>query len=672
MIDGVLCALVAVLAYHAAHQTLAASYRIAPAIEDLFVPCTGRPGWAPDLTALHALPQWTAFVDRKIEYFPCDALKGISFSEIGVLWDLQKYFHVMLSAWFRVVGPTVEGFLTFQSASYSVTCVLAFLIFRLGMGRIVALVCAAGFVWSAPHLSVVGLPIEYAKAPWVLAVVWLCGVMVTRDTAGRPVRWAALFAGLAAGVGIGFKGDLIAVAPLAVLTALLFVGARGDRLRAVTAALLVIAGIAIGGGTMLYRNFFGPTASVLPVQVIGGQDFETESLYASRPTYDYGVSFDDPYVTWMINSYGHRVLGTTTNSGFYLRQMQDVSSRMLADLWTTFPADLVLRVIAAAVRVVRLNEMSPYVAAAGLFLVLARNRRQGWFVVTAFLYLSAYVSLIFQYRHIFHLEFIAWFLWGVVAQCVLLVVIAIARAGWDWRLPALLAEAPRRWTRPALGAAFSLAVVAAIGASVLLAARQYQQARVVRLVDRYQQMPRDPRPTMASEAGSGEVALHVDGQGLADRDASPETSTSDYLVVALRGQASGDVMIKSRFLPPVPPESRWNRDFRVPCAGAGTESTFMTPIYQYGTAYRFDRLLISRLDSPGVLSVSTLRADRRVGLWLNLFLPADWKTRRWFETMKSPPAMPAIPEPEVPAAVSRTIRGARWWRPILGARFPGI
>jgi hypothetical protein len=642
LVEVLLSAGVAIVAYVVAHRSLVAHFRVAPAIEDLFATCTGRLGWMPDPSALYALPQWTAFLERKIEYFPCDAIKGFRLFEIGASWHLQKYFHVALYEWFRFVGPTIEGFLSFQSAEYAITSLLAYLIFRLGLRRIVALACSAGFVWSSSHLGIVGLPIEYSKAPWALAAVWLCGVIVVRDTAGKSLGWAALGLGVVVGVGIGFKADLVAMVPLAVLTPLLFVRAapgRGPR-RKLTAALLVVAGITVGGGEMLYRNFFTSTGSLFPIQVIGGQDWQTESLHASSPLYDYGVTWDDTYVVWMINSYGERVFGKTAFLRFFTREMQEVATRMLVDLWTTFPGDLVLRVIAATIRVLWLNGLSPYLAVVGVFVVFSGNQRHGWFVVFVTAYLSACVSLVFQRRHIFHLEFISWWLAGVVVQAVLHGAVQLFEAfcDRDWSRPFI--EARAQLLKPVLGAASCLLLIGAVTWAVLAAARQYQQAGLVRLVEHYQQMPRQNRGRTAIPAGTGQVSLRIDDLSLPEGDGSPEEAVSDYLVLTFRCRDSRPIRVRSKYQPPVVDSSNWNRDFSVVCADGGGESTLMLPIYQSRAGYRFDGLVMSQADAGDILSVATMHEDPSIRIWPTLLLPNDWRTRRWFETMKSPLAMP--------------------------------
>ena len=639
--DGALGAVVAVTAYVVAHAHLVATYRVAPAIEDLFAACGSQPGWMPNPTALQKMPEWTALLERQLAYFPCEVVAGLSPSEVGITWELQRYFHLVLANWFRIVGPTPDGFISFQSASYAITCVLAYAIFRLGLGRPVSLVCTAGFLWSASHLAAAGLPIEYAKAPWVLAILLLAGLVVKRSDADRDVRWLSLGLGLVAGVGIGFKPDVMALAPLAVFVPLLFAGTfrRDGRARKAAATALVLVGFAIGGGQMLAANFTAETGSLLPVQVLGGQDWQTESLHAESPLYDYGITWDDSYVTWMINSYGHRVLGTTRDSGFFSQEMQTVSTRMLQDMWQTFPGDLATRVLAAVYRVVRLNGFRRLMALTGLFLIFAYSRRDGWFVLLVTVYVSAYVSLVFQRRHVFHLEVIAWFYTGVVAQAALTAVATMWRAQQNGELLACLTSA--RALLPRAGAAGVRLAALAVGVwMVLTVARSVQQERLVSLVGHYLQVPADAREIEVRPRDTGEVTLRIAGLSLADRDAGPETVASDYLVTRFKCGAAGEIRVKSRYLPPLLDYENWNREYRLMCTASGEEATLMMPVYQYGLAYRFDGLVLSRADATTVVSASVMQAGTGVRLWPALLLPSDWPSRPWFARLRSPILMP--------------------------------
>ena len=135
-IDAVLAAVVAIVAYRVVRHHLLPYYHMAPWIEDLLVPCTGRHGWVPDPAALKALPQWQAFIGQQTAYFPCEAIAGMPLTEVGIAWQREAYFHLTLGTWFRIVGPKIDGFITFQSGLFALTSAIAYLLFRLGTWRI--------------------------------------------------------------------------------------------------------------------------------------------------------------------------------------------------------------------------------------------------------------------------------------------------------------------------------------------------------------------------------------------------------------------------------------------------------------------------------------------------------------------------------------------------------
>ena len=640
--DAGLMVAIAVAAYLVAHQSLAPTFRVAPAIEDLMVACTGRPGWLPNPSVLYVMPEWIALMERRIDRFPCELVAGVPLSEVGITWQLQEYFHLALSTWFRIVGPVASGFISFQSGMYAVTCVLAFLIFRLGIGRIIALACCIGVMLSASHLGVAGLPIEYSKAPWVLAVVWLSGVILRRDAAGQSIHWVALVLGLTAGLGIGFKPDVMATVPLGLATLLFFVrhGAGRGYYRKGLAVALMVTGLAVTGGPILYRNFFAPTGSLLAVQMLGGQDYETESLHASSPTYDYGLVYDDSHVTWVVNSYGRRVLAKTAVSGFFSKEMQEVSTTLLKELWVTFPGDLVLRVIAAVLRVLYLDGFSRYTAVAGLVMLFAANRRAGWFAAFVALYLSACVSLVFQRRHFFHLEFISWWYLGFLVQGLLAGAAALIRALRSGDAQRVLTGVVfGSWRAVAYAAACVTLIAAGMGLA-LTGARSYQNRRVTQLVDHYQHQPREPRGMTTEDRGNGELTIRVEGVSLLDRRQGVDTFANDYLVLNLTCRSAGSVRVWSKYRPPVVDWRNWNRRFDVVCAGPGTESTLMVPVYQYRPDYVFDGFVMAASDAGTVRSVAVMKADASVRLWLDLLIPADWRTRSWYATLRMPAVMP--------------------------------
>ena len=626
-VDAGTAVAVAIVGYVEAHRYLS-TFSVVPWIEDLLVPCTGRPGWIPAPDILKALPAWQAFLARQVEYFPCQALDGVPLVEVGAAWQQSEYFHRLLGAWFWLVGPTIDGFVTFQSMFHGATCGVAYLTFRLGLWRITSVACAAGLVWSSWHLTAVAMPIEYAKGPWVIAVVGLCGLLLRRDAGGQAVWPPALALGLATGIGMGFKTDLMAAVPLALFTAAVFVRrVPSGPSRKLVATCCVLAGITVGSGWVMYRAVGVDRGSVLAVQFLGGMDWQTEATYAVSPNYDYGLAFDDSHITVLINTYANRVMGMAEPVHFYSRAMQDASVSLLRDLWTTFPGDLILRTIAATLRVIQLNGYGLPIAVAGLFVVLVRDLRAGWFVTFAVVYLSVYVSVVFQRRHFYHLEFISWGLAGVFAQALCMPHRVLStRPGVGSASPGI--------TRRLVLAGLSLAIVAGGGLVALTVARQFQQAAMIRLLEQYTQATREQHDLSRVQQSSGETLVRIAGiSAAADAAGHADEMRGDYAVITFGCRDDQPLRVASRYLPA---GVSWDRSFQVDCRGPGTTSTLMLPVYQYGSTWQFDGVMMSPTAVASLQTISAMPGNAGIGLWLPIQVSADWRNQSWFKTMRSP------------------------------------
>src|SRR5262249_40374360 len=125
---------------------------------------------------------------------------------------------------FRRLGP-LAGLL------FGVAIAASYGIFRLGMGRLLAVLCACGFGVSA--LQLLNLPAlrDYATAPFLLLLFLLLGLLVTRRPSWRSVLTVSVAFGVVLGIGYGFRYDLLIAIP-AFLLAMIFLDARWrDRLK---------------------------------------------------------------------------------------------------------------------------------------------------------------------------------------------------------------------------------------------------------------------------------------------------------------------------------------------------------------------------------------------------------------------------------------------------------
>lgn len=617
-VDPAIAAGVALLAFAVASGSLA-GYVAVPWVEAFLQPCTGKPGWVPDPAQVQALPQWQALLNGEIAAFPCDAIRGLPLVEVGSSWQQSEYFHRALGAWYRITGPTATAFASFQAALFALTSAVLFGLFRLGMGRTLALVCTTVLIFSRWQLELLKFPIEYAKAPGILATIWLCGLMIRRDLEGRPIRLTAFLAGLAAGVGSGFKPDVLAAIPLAWLTAAIFI--RGTS-RRVWATACVVAGVVAGGAPVLYRALFNDAGSLLAVQFLGGQDSAAEAMFANASLYDYGLRFDDAHITTLLNVYGRQMSGDTVPFYLFSREMQLASTQLLRELWTTFPGDLVLRIIAAIVRLLQFGGLGLLAAALGMVALWSYRLRAGWFAAFVAVYLASYVSLVFQRRHFFHLEFMGWWLTGFLAHAIW----TAARRKEPQLLEGL-------WRRAGVAAA-SLIVLVVAAAVLLVLARAVQHRTVSRGIEARLSAPAEVRE-IAGHAEGGRTLFRIEGVSADSAHTPPADSMSgDYLSVRLACGTGPAVSLSTRYLGG---GSSWDREQSVPCSTG--ESVLMLPVYQYGSLYRFDGLSLASEDAAKVRSVAVVR-DAPVGAWLHLTLPSDWRRHALYKTLRMPPVIP--------------------------------
>src|SRR5207344_1622757 len=92
-----------------------------------------------------------------------------------------------------------------------------------------------------------------------------------------------------------------------------------------------LASLIVAGGPMLVTNFFGSAGSLLPVQLFGGMDRNIDDYHAAPSLYDYGLVFDDIFVTAQINSYNQRVYRSRQIVGFFSKGMTQAGRRILVD-----------------------------------------------------------------------------------------------------------------------------------------------------------------------------------------------------------------------------------------------------------------------------------------------------------------------------------------------------
>ena len=160
----------------------------------------------------------------------------------------------------KVTGVSWSRLSILPGLLFGAVAALTYGVLRLALSRLWALLMLLPAVTSTPNFMLVPQIRDYAKGPFLLAVILIMGVMVLGATdRWRAIAWSAL-AGVIVGVGFGFRTDLaIAVVPFLLATAMLVPSTVPMRWRAAAVgvflasfaivALPVLRGYSTGGNT---------------------------------------------------------------------------------------------------------------------------------------------------------------------------------------------------------------------------------------------------------------------------------------------------------------------------------------------------------------------------------------------------------------------------------------
>ena len=486
-----------------------------------------------------------AFLKRSRDSISCSEVDGAPTLPLASMQRAFRYLMLTVNWTWRLQGRVAWSALTpLFALLYGITIVLAYFIFRQGIGRPLSAMAASALAVSTLHLNNLPHLRDYAKAPFVLALVLLAIRLVSRPLIPRRTLRLALIAGLVTGIGVGFRNDLLVAIPafMAVLAFFLPVGPL-ERIGLRASALAVYAAtvfLTMAPMWSIYTTGGGNSSQHLVLLGLG-EPFTEELGIDNSHLYQWAYDYRDELAQVMISDYADRRLGQHEFLRMYGPDYDRAGSRYLAEIASGFPADMLVRAYASALGVLelpysatttslmppafvgephlrfprartwvlrRLTPFWPWMYVITLLALSLASVRLGLFAGLLVLYVSGYPALQFQERHFFHLEFIGWWAFAFALSLA-------GRSIWA------LFERERRvalvdgW-RPAGGwpraFAMALALWCVLGVAIvgpLWMLRRYQQGRVREVLQTIVDAPRTELPTVRAQAGDGRVRLEA-------------------------------------------------------------------------------------------------------------------------------------------------------------------
>jgi len=429
------------------------------------------------------------------------------------------YLQLTVGLVWKATGVSWSRLVILQGILFGAVAASTYGLFRLGLTRLWSLCAMVPVFLSTPNLNQVPHLRDYAKGPFLLAIMLIMGILVRRRSGPRATVVLSAVAGTIVGLGLGFRTDLvIAIVPFAFVVAFV-VPALSVAVRASALAVFLMA---FSGAAFPLLTDYSTGNNIGPVVMLGLTAPFDAALGVEPSVYEYGSQYNDSLIFSIVNSYAVRIEQRTEGVDLATPEHGRASSRYVAETTRVFPADLVTRALAALrmtprsllassferpVWVVsplfrtvyrigaaissRLAAVAFPAVIAATLVVAAVDSRAAWLIVVLAIGFMGSTAVQFQERHFFYLQVVPWWAFALLAQIA-------ARA------PASLPRVTMLHVRRA--AVFAAVVAGAAGAAVLLT-RAYQQKSATRLFERYEKNRRQAIVATERDAGTGRILV---------------------------------------------------------------------------------------------------------------------------------------------------------------------
>ena len=577
-----------------------------------------------------------SFLAQRIETLPPADAQSIETREPHFFQSGHRYLMTAAGWWWRATSITWGRLAEVAGFSHALAVASVFALIRLFAPLTPAVLGALWFAASplqlgyAPHLR------AFAKGAFVLAAVPLIVAMVVRPMSWRMLIVVGALTGAVIGIGSGFKIDVLVMAPIAILSVVMFRGARPwSDLRDKGLALAgMVAALALTLWPLQGRD--APVSSNLPhVVLLGFADVFDPRLGVEPAAYSFLPFYSDEYLHDLLRVHA---VNTTGQDAAMPSAGYDAAGLDLWRRWVVhFPADQYTRLVAAVDGVLNLAfdypapvsvSWPPTAWLGGFFDWTTRWSGWGWLVGFAILAaaasagaghavfaaafvvaLTGYPSVQFDARHYFHLQAIPIAAIVILLSSIVAKPIAPSRVSWPRRI--------------AIGAAGLALIVIPIGAL-----RVYQERHLRDAFSAALSLDRAPVHAAFNALDSRKVLA---AWTPAVTSAGPSGITAAYYVAEFTADAGSAMAIGIRYREA--PEWR-------PCAltqslisGAGI-ARFAFPVYANDSHRRFDGIEMGAEMRQRLLGIYRVNGWPAAGPVM-MRLAADWQERRLAQRLVS-------------------------------------
>jgi hypothetical protein len=459
----------------------------------------GRGYHPPEVTKL---PELAAFLRLEQDRFDCASLPvAVPLDPVlGQFQRVSRYLEMTVAATWKIVGVSWSRLAVLGGLLLAAVVTLSYGLARIALSPLWSLAVALPLLWSPLGLSILPHYRDYAKAPFVLALVLLMArLVVGPGRVGTLLGLAALGGGIA-GIGLGFRNDLlITLVPFViVLLALTPVAStRGWLFRLGAVGVFALTFAVVARPVLADYSEGSNTGHVILLGLM--KPFDTP-LGIDASLYDLGAWYDDSLGFRTIDSYAQRIERRSVVYGSL--DFDRTAFAYLGNVAQAMPGDLVTRTLGAiqnapgfflrdyllppgwvaspfvkwlyGVRgmiLPRLARLAALAVGTAILVAAGRSTRAGIFLLLLVFVFVGGAAMQFHERHFFYLEFMPWWAFAFLGSTM-----------------ATTRPDRRQIVR---AAAFAVAGLAATGVAVAVS-RAYQDRQMRGLFETYLRAPRSP------------------------------------------------------------------------------------------------------------------------------------------------------------------------------------
>jgi hypothetical protein len=304
------------------------------------------PGYEPS-------PAVAAFLDKKIDRVSCEELPASAPTQPpNFTQSLYRYMTLAAGVTWAVFGVSWTALALLLGLLHAASVAATYGIFRLAVNRVLASAGALIMMLSPLQLRFLPQLRDYAKAPFILTLIFILGLLASRPFSRHRLLALAAAYGVVMGIGFGFRNDLLINMLPFVATVVLFlpVPVRSHLAPKLAAIALCIAIFVVCAWPIVRAYRSGSNTG--HVAVLGLMTSFNASLGVTGSVYDWGAPYDDGFAVKTISSFAERVNHRRVSA--LSNDYDRAAFEYLLSVGRHWPADLLIRGYASVLRIVEL------------------------------------------------------------------------------------------------------------------------------------------------------------------------------------------------------------------------------------------------------------------------------------------------------------------------------